>query len=310
MESIRPIYLAGQTASGKSAVALHLAERLGGEIISVDSMQVYRGMNIGTAKPTPSELKLVRHHLLDVAELSETFSAANFAHLAEIAEADIRSRGKIPIYCGGTGFYFKALLEGISPAPAADQSVRHALENTPVPELLKELAERDPVCFEAIDRMNLRRVIRALEVIRLTGKTFSSFKKLSPDLETSCVILLRRESGNLRERINQRIDEMLAAGLVNEVTLLADQGLRKSTTAREGLGYREILAFLDGNLTWAQAVELLRVKTWQFSRRQSTYFKSQLKTDVIEAASSDSIKSLAEKVEFKWINGSSPKTPG
>ena len=162
--------LAGATATGKSAVALLLAERLGGEIISVDSMQVYRGLDIGTAKPAAEERRRVPHHLIDVVALSESFDAARFVRLAQASVREIQARGHLPILCGGTGLYFKAFLEGLGEAPPADPATRAALESTPPPLLLEELERRDAATFAKIDRKNPRRVIRALEVIRLTGK--------------------------------------------------------------------------------------------------------------------------------------------
>ena len=167
------IYLVGPTASGKSAVALALAEKLGGEIISVDSMQVYRGLDLGTAKPRAAERARVPHHLIDVVNLTEPFDAAKFVDLAARAEADIRARGGVPIYCGGTGLYLKAHLEGLGEAPPSDAKLRAELEAAPLDELLRELAQRDPATYERIDRQNPRRVVRALEVIRLTGRPFS-----------------------------------------------------------------------------------------------------------------------------------------
>ena len=154
-------------------MALALAERIGGEIISVDSMQVYRGMDIGTAKPGPEELRRAPHHLIDVAGLEERFDAARFVQLAGRAVAEIQSRGRVPIFCGGTGLYFKAFCEGLGDAPPADAALRAELENRPLAELLAELEKTDPATFQRIDRQNARRVIRAVEVIRLTGKPFS-----------------------------------------------------------------------------------------------------------------------------------------
>ena len=168
-----PIFIAGPTAVGKSEIALRLAEQLGGEIISVDSMQVYRGLDIGTAKPSPAERARVPHHLIDICDLTESFDAAQFARLAHRAVAEIQSRGRVPILCGGTGLYFKAFLEGLGEAPSADAKLRAELEATPLENLLEELRERDPAAYEKIDKKNPRRVIRAVEVIRLTGKPFS-----------------------------------------------------------------------------------------------------------------------------------------
>ncbi|MEO5804470.1 MAG: tRNA (adenosine(37)-N6)-dimethylallyltransferase MiaA, partial [Verrucomicrobiota bacterium] len=171
--STQPIFIAGPTAVGKSAIALELAQRLDGEIISVDSMQVYRGLDIGTAKPTRAEREKIPHHLIDVANLDETFDAAKFCALAGKAVSEIRSRNRLPIFCGGTGFYFKAFLEGLGDAPPANLELRRALETTSLADLLEELKQKDGVTFDKIDRQNPRRVIRAVEVIRLTGKPVS-----------------------------------------------------------------------------------------------------------------------------------------
>jgi tRNA dimethylallyltransferase len=164
------IYIAGPTASGKSAAALLVAERCHGEIISVDSMQVYRGMDLGTAKPSAGERARIPHHLIDIADLAGAFDVARFLPLACRAEAEIRARSRLPIFCGGTGLYFNALLAGIGEAPAANPGLRAELEATPLPALLDELAKADPETFARIDRANPRRVIRAVEVIRSSGR--------------------------------------------------------------------------------------------------------------------------------------------
>ena len=169
-----PWFIAGPTAVGKSAVALELAERIGGEVISVDSMQVYRGLDIGTAKPTPDERRRAPHHLIDVAEVTSGFDAAQFVRLAAAAVAEIRGRGRTPIFCGGTGLYFQAYFEGLGAAPPMDAALRAELEAAPAPQLWAELEAADPDCFKQIDLHNRRRVVRALEVIRLTGRPFSA----------------------------------------------------------------------------------------------------------------------------------------
>ena len=167
------IFIAGPTAVGKSEIALALAEKIGGEIISVDSMQVYRGLDLGTAKPSPAERARVPHHLVDVCDLHAAFDAAQFIRRAQTAVLEIQSRNKIPIFCGGTGLYFRAFLEGLGDAPAGDATLRAELEAAPLENLLAELRERDPAAFATIDQKNPRRVVRAVEVIRLTGKKFS-----------------------------------------------------------------------------------------------------------------------------------------
>ena len=218
----RPIFLAGPTAVGKSEIALLLAEKIGGEIISMDSMQVYRGLDIGTAKPSAAERARVAHHLIDVVDLTEPFDAAQFVRLANAVVAEIQSRGHIPIFCGGTGLYFKAFLEGLGEAPPSDEKLRAELEATPLPELLRELAEKDTVTFEKIDRQNPRRVIRAVEVIRLTGKKFSEQRAVwqpkvhppSSDFgatrspKSKAVVGFLRQPSDLRIRIDARVETM------------------------------------------------------------------------------------------------------
>jgi tRNA dimethylallyltransferase len=170
---LRPVLLAGPTATGKSEIALRLAEQLGGEIISADSMQVYRGLDIGTAKPSPADRARVPHHLIDICDLTESFDAAQFVRLAHRAVSEIQSRGHVPVLCGGSGLYFKAFLEGLGEAPPADAGLRAELEAAPLENLLAELREHDLAAYEKIDKKNPRRVVRAVEVIRLTGKPFS-----------------------------------------------------------------------------------------------------------------------------------------
>jgi tRNA dimethylallyltransferase len=294
-----PLFLAGPTASGKSAVALVLAERHGGEIISVDSMQVYRGLDLGTAKPTAAERARVPHHLLDVAELDEPFDAAKFVALARAAEADIRSRGRWPIYCGGTGLYFKALLEGLGESPASDSAVRAELEATPLPELLRELEQRDPATFARIDRANPRRVVRALEVIRLTDRPYSEQRTgwtgggKAESGNAATVFVLEREPSDLRARVGARVDAMFAAGLVAETHALLERGLAANRTAMQALGYRQVVEHLRGERDLAETVALVKTKTWQFARRQRTWFRRQLPSEFLPVAAQESGESTA-----------------
>ena len=238
-----PLFLAGPTAVGKSAVALRLAERMGGEIISVDSMQVYRGLDVGTAKPSPAERQRVPHHLIDVVELIESFDAAAFVRLATIAVKEIQARGKVPIFCGGSGLYFKAYLQGLGEAPSSDPVLRTELEATPLPDLLRELEQQDPATFQKIDRQNPRRVIRAVEVIRQTGRPFSA-QRAEWQRETSNIqhstsnaqFGLYRTSEDLRQRIDARVDEMFRRGLVAETEQLLQRGLAQNRTAMQAIG--------------------------------------------------------------------------
>jgi tRNA dimethylallyltransferase len=296
-----PVFLAGPTAAGKSAVALELAERLQGEIISVDSMQVYRGMNIGTAKPSPEEQKRAPHHLIDIAALDESFDAARFAALARAAVKEIRGRGRLPIFCGGTGLYFRAYLEGLGNAPPSDPKLRAELEAAPLEILLTELEQRDPAAFHKIDRKNPRRVVRALEVIRLTGKTFSEQRAV---WQPGCAEVpghffgLTRPPGDLSERIRLRVDEMFARGLVAETEQLLQRGLAENPTAMQALGYRQVVEHLRGERPLPETIELVKIRTRQFAKRQSTWFRRQMRLEWIsmEEAPSAVAARLAAKM--------------
>ena len=294
---LAPVLLAGPTAVGKSAVALALAEMLGGEIISVDSMQVYRGLDLGTAKPSAAERARVPHHLLDVVALSEAFDAAQFVRLATAAVAEIQARGRVPIFCGGTGLYFKAWLEGLGEAPPSDARVRAELEATPLSELLVELEQRDPLTYARIDRQNPRRVVRAVEVIRLTGKPFSAQRaNWNPEVrsqKSEVIFCFSREPADLRARIEARVDAMFAGGLVEETRRLLARGLADHRHAMQALGYRQVAAHLAGECGLAETIALVKTKTWQFARRQGTWFRSQLSVERVPLAADADATSVA-----------------
>jgi tRNA dimethylallyltransferase len=296
------VLLAGPTAVGKSAVALALAERLGGEIISVDSMQVYRGLDIGTAKPGVAERRRAPHHLIDVVELTEPFDAAQFARRAHQAVREIEARGRVPILCGGTGLYFKAFLEGLGEAPPADPATRTALEKTPLPELLRELAARDPVTFETIDRQNPRRVIRALEVIRLTGRSFSAQRarwsrpSTAPLRPAPFFGGLTRSAEDLRERINARVDDMFRRGLVEETRQLLTRGLEENRTALQAIGYRQVVEHLRGERSLAETIALVKLRTRQFAKRQMTWFRRQAQLTWFHLGPGEGAEEIAERV--------------
>lgn len=267
-------FLAGPTASGKSAVALELARRLGGEIVSVDSMQVYRGLDVGTAKPAPAERALVPHHLLDVCDVGEAFDAARFARLAREAAADIRRRGAAPIFCGGTGLYFRALREGLDDTPPADLRLRAELEAMPLAALVAELEARDPEGAARLDRRNPRRVVRALEILRLTGRPLAKSRTgRTMGGELPPLWVLRRDPADLRTRIERRVDAMFAAGLVEETRRLLEAGLAASPTAGQALGYRQVIEHLAGTRDLPATCALVKTRTWQFARRQMTWFR-------------------------------------
>jgi tRNA dimethylallyltransferase len=293
---LHALFIAGPTAVGKSAVALALAEKLGGEIITVDSMQVYRGLDIGTAKPSAAERARVTHHLIDVAELTEAFDAAKFVALAQQAVIEIQSRGRVPIFCGGTGLYFKAYLEGLGAAPPSDESLRAELAATPLAELLRELEQRDPATFARIDRNNPRRVIRAVAVIRLTGKPFSAQRaRWGEATDEPCsptdgsrgrsphqMFCLSRATPDLHARINARVDEMFAAGLVEEARRLLPLGLDQNQNAMQAIGYRQVVEHLRGERALPETIELVKARTRKFSKRQLTWFRKHANAKWIE----------------------------
>ena len=273
-----PIFIAGSTAVGKSEIALLLAEKIGGEIISVDSMQVYRGLDIGTAKPSLEERAKVPHHLVDICDLHEAFDAAQFIRHAQMAVSEIQSRNKTPIFCGGTGLYFKAFRDGLGEAPATDAKIRAELEAVPLEKLLEELRERDPSTFEKIDKQNPRRVVRAVEVIRLTGKKFSEQRSnWNPESgiqnPESRFICFTRASSDLQKRIDRRVDEMFRRGLVAETEQLLKHGLAKNKFAMQAIGYRQVVEHLRGEGDLAETIELVKIRTRQFAKRQLTWFR-------------------------------------
>ncbi len=294
-----PLLLAGPTATGKSAVALELAERIGGEIVSVDSMQVYRGLDLGTAKPTPDERARIRHHLIDVADLDGVFDAGRFVVLATAAVAEIQARGKVPILCGGTGLYFNAWLNGLGTAPPPDPALRAELEARPLPELLDELARHDAVTFDEIDVQNRRRVVRAVEVIRLTGRPFSQMRAAWPERAPSLAgrsFGLERPRPELVRRIDRRVDTMFAQGLIEETRRLLPAGLAGNRIALQAIGYRQVLEHLQGERGRRETIEWVKVRTRQFAKRQSTWFRGQLDLDWLELGTEELPATIAERI--------------
>jgi tRNA dimethylallyltransferase len=272
-----PIFLAGPTAAGKSAVALALAERVGGEIISVDSMQVYRGLDIGTAKPGAETRARVAHHLVDICDLREAFDGAQFVRLAQAAVAEIQGRGRTPIFCGGTGLYFTAFLEGLGDSPPTDEKLRAELAATPLETLLTELRERDPAAFETVDRQNPRRVIRAVAVLRLTGRKPSEQRAawgIAGGGEAGGrFFCLTRSADDLRRRIDARVDEMFSLGLVAETRELLERGLAENQTAMQAIGYRQVVEHLRGERGLPETIELVKSRTRKYAKRQLTWFR-------------------------------------
>jgi tRNA dimethylallyltransferase len=299
---VSPIFIAGPTAVGKSEIALLLAEQLGGEIISTDSMQVYRGLDIGTAKPSPAECARVPHHLIDICDLTENFDAAQFIRRAQQAVTEIQTRGHVPIFCGGTGLYFKAFLSGLGEAPATNPELRAELEAALFEALLTELRERDPVAYEKIDKQNPRRVIRAVEVIRLTGKKFSEQRAVwkaqgaVPIKEKS--FCFTRPSADLRARINARAGAMFERGLIEETRASLQHGLAENKTAMQAIGYRQVVEYLRDEHSLTETIELVKSRTRQFAKRQLTWFRRHGNMVWIELKLGESVEEILPRLKL------------
>lgn len=271
------IVICGATATGKSDLAVAVAKKFNGEIINADSMQLYKGMDIGTAKLSLEEREGIPHHLLDVLEVTEDASVAWYQESARSLIADIESRGRNAIIVGGTGLYIKAILDELN-FPDTDPGVRERLnemaEKIGAPAMHERLALLDPGAALAIDARNLRRVIRALEVIEITGKPFTANlpRKESTRYPQARQFGLVMDRQSLAERIDQRVERMWEKGLVAETRALIDAGIRNGRTAQLALGYSQILRFIDGEISQDQAKEETKRATRQYARRQETWF--------------------------------------
>ncbi len=271
------IVICGATATGKSDIALDVAERIGAEIINADSMQLYRGMDIGTAKLKVSERREIPHHLLDVLDVTEDSTVAWYQERARAAIAEIHQRGHHAIIVGGTGLYIKAILDDLN-FPETDPQVRANLEKLGeefgANYLFERLQELDPAAALAIDRANIRRIIRALEVIEITGKPFTANlpREDSSRFPDALQFGLVMDREHLRDRIDLRVDHMWQKGFVAEVDELIAHGIRRGTTAQRALGYAQILAMRDGTLSEDEAKEETKRASRQYARRQETWF--------------------------------------
>ena len=306
MKKSKILAIVGPTAGGKTALSVELAKRAGGEVISCDSMQIYRGMDIGTAKPTEEEMRGVPHHLLDIAEPEEAFSVCDYVSAATAAADDILSRGKLPVFCGGTGLYLDAFLRGgVADSPAGDPALRAALSESAAADggeaLFEELRRCDPESAAVIHPNNLRRVIRAVEIYRLTGVPKSEWDRRSrtfPPRYDAVVLGLRYDDrALLRARISARVDEMLAAGLAEETRRLWEAGVfEKSPTAAAAIGYKELLPYLRGECTLAAAAQTLKIATAQYAKRQMTWFAAKDYVTWIPADEAGKVRKFEEIV--------------
>ena len=274
---MKTIVICGATATGKSDLAVALAQEIGAEIINADSMQIYKGMDIGTAKLAPAERGGIEHHMLDILAVSQDSTVAWYQELARQSVTQIHGRGKNAIIVGGTGLYIKSILDDLN-FPDTDADVRQKLTEEAkefgIVQLFQRLEQLDPAAAAAIDRQNERRVIRALEVIEITGKPFTANlpredSSLYPDALQFGLVMDRAELG---ERVEARVDRMWETGFVDEVDRLIDEGITKATTARRALGYAQIIAMRSGEISEDLAIEETKRATRQYVRRQETWF--------------------------------------
>ena len=274
------VILTGPTAVGKTKLSIALAKAIGGEIISADSMQVYRHMDIGSAKIRLEEMEGIPHYLVDVLEPWEEFHVVRFQQMAKEAMKKIREHGHIPILVGGTGFYIQAIVKDIDfteneASPYREELTRLA-EEKGADFLYEKLQKVDPKSAQIIHAHNVKRIIRALEFYQMTGKKISEHNKEQREKSSPyqfAYFVLQDERTKLYKRIEARIDEMLQDGLIEEVTAVKEMGLKRGMVSMQGLGYKEILAYLDGECTLEEAVEILKRDTRHFAKRQITWFK-------------------------------------
>lgn len=288
------VLIAGPTAVGKTALSLDLAEKLATEIINADSMQVYRYMDIGTAKPTAEERARIRHHLVDVVDPDEHYDAALFVEQARPVIDALHAQGKIPLVVGGTGLYMKALTRGLCPGPAADPEIRRALlqdlERHGLGFLYQELRRVDPVCAAKIHPNDRQRIVRALEVFRSTGVALSQWQDahgFRHSLYRTVKIALCRERRDLHERIHRRVLAMMDQGLLDEVRRLLQRGYPCTLKSMQSLGYRHMCLFLAGKVSLDEAVRLMQRDTRRYAKRQLTWFKGD--------------------AEFRWFHADEPQ---
>lgn len=303
----RVLVIVGPTAVGKTQLSIELAKRFNGEIISGDSMQIYKHLNIGTAKITKEEQENIPHHLLDFLSPEQTYSASMFQEMAQEKITDIINRGKLPIIVGGTGLYIEGLLDGMqfggksSHNPVLREQLKQRFEQEGIDVLYQELIEKDKKAAESIHPNNPRRVLRALEVMLHTGELFSN-QKNEQDQYDYLLIGLTTDREILYDRINKRIDIMLEQGLLDEAKWLLEQDFPESTQSLKAIGYKELFPYLKGEETLEMCVDYLKQQSRRYAKRQLTWFRNRMNVqwfDVIEKGSNDVIEEVN-----KWVKRS------
>jgi tRNA dimethylallyltransferase len=296
-------FLAGPTACGKSDTALVLAEKIDAEILSMDSMSLYRAMDIGTAKPSSAQRALVPHHLIDLCEPHESFSVAHYLTAATDAAGDVIARGRVPLFVGGTGLYLRALLRGVFDGPQIPPEYRQQLEaelaSGSAEQLYERLAAVDPPAARRIHPNDAKRIFRALEVYRATGRPLSELQQQEPlpaEKRPLNVFWLSAPRPWLYDRIDRRVEQMFAAGLLDEVRSLLNWPYPLSHTAGQALGYKEAIAHLEQGVPLSETIRLIQTRTRQFAKRQHTWFRHLEECRPIQMTGAETARELAESI--------------
>ncbi len=297
------LVIVGPTAVGKTKVSVELAERIGGEIVSADSRQVYRFMDIGTAKPAPTDMRRIPHHMIDVINPDEEYTAADYSRGAHAAIKSIFEKGRIPIMVGGSGLYIRAVIDGIFPGPGSDTKIREKLEieaeESGISSLYNRLCKVDPVASTRIHPNDKRRIIRALEIFEATGRPISLLqeegKKKEPECDT-VMIGLNRPRKELYRRIQERVEEIFQHGFIDEVKGLLERGYQDNLISMEALGYREVIKFLNGGIMLDLAKRKVKQNTCHYARRQLIWFRKDKRITWFNINNEEKFEETSEKI--------------
>lgn len=300
------ICIVGPTAVGKTEIAIQLAQQLDAEIVSLDSRQIYRKMDIGTAKPTPDQRRAIPHHLIDCVDVDQPFSVAEYQRLADVTIAEIGERGKQPIAVGGAGLYFRGIIDGLFDGPGADAEIRAKLQREADEHgnvaLHERLRQCDPEAADRVHPNNLVRVIRALEVYELTGKPISALQqqwRMEESRYPFRAFGLDMPREVLYRRIEDRVDLMVTAGLIEEVKGLLDRGYPRNCVAMQSFGYKELIDYLDGVRTLDEAIALLKQNTRRFAKRQLTWFRNDPRIEWLDTSQFSSMEGIVDNLLAK-----------
>ncbi len=298
MEKVKVLVIGGPTACGKSELAVEMAELFNGEVVNADSVQIYRGLNIGAAKPGKELLERVPHHLFDVAEVSSPWDVKRYEEEAFRVILELHNRGRLPVVVGGSGFYIKGLLEGVASEAVKDEGLRRRLYSLDSEVLYKRLEEVDPERASAIHPHDKKRIVRALEIYYLTGKKPSSFGASGGERFDALKVAVVRDRDELRKRIEKRVDAMMEEGFLEEVVSLTEKYGVENRILSTTLGYRELCLYLKGELSLAEAVSLIKKRTWEYAKKQLRWFR---KEGFVFFELPDGKRDVMDFVE-RWVN--------